>query len=167
MKLTSQAIPSSETFKSNRDSHLEALGVVRNAAEMAALGGGEKPRQRHVSRGKMLPRERVANLLDPGSPFLEIGATAGHLLYGGAAPGGGIVAGIGRVHGHEVMVICNDATVKGGTYFPITVKKNTCAHKRSPKQIICLYLSGGQWRREPAATGRGVSRPRPFRADFL
>ncbi len=146
MKLTSQAIPSSETFKANRDSHLEALGVVRNAAELAALGGGEKPRARHVSRGKMLPRERVANLLDPGSPFLEIGATAGHLLYGGAAPGGGIVAGIGRVHGHEVMVICNDATVKGGTYFPITVKKHLRAQEiAEANNLPCIYLvdSGG------------------------
>lgn len=78
MKLQSQAIPTSEAFQTNRDGHLEALRVVREAAELAAAGGGEKARARHVSRGKMPPRERVAGLLDPGSPFLEIGATAAH-----------------------------------------------------------------------------------------
>ena len=89
MKLMSKILTASEEFGANRSSHLEALRVVREAAEEAALGGGEKARARHLSRGKMLPRERVANLLDPGSPFLEIGATAGHELYDGAAPGGG------------------------------------------------------------------------------
>ncbi|MEM8655370.1 MAG: carboxyl transferase domain-containing protein, partial [Pseudomonadota bacterium] len=124
MKLTSQALPGSDTFKANRAAHLDALGVVREAAELAAAGGGQKSRDRHVSRGKMLPRERVANLLDPGSPFLEVGATAAHGLYDGAAPCAGVIAGIGRVMGHEVMVVCNDATVKGGTYYPMTVKKH-------------------------------------------
>ena len=146
MKLTSQAIPSSDVFKTNREGLLEALRVTREAVDMAALGGGERPRERHLSRGKMLPRERVANLLDPGSPFLEVGATAGHKLYGGAAPGGGIVAGIGRVHGQEVMVVCNDATVKGGTYFPITVKKHLRAQEIAEANYLpCIYLvdSGG------------------------
>ena len=146
MKLMSKILTASEEFGANRSSHLEALRVVREAAEEAALGGGEKARARHLSRGKMLPRERVANLLDPGSPFLEIGATAGPELYDGAAPGGGIVAGIGRVHGHEVMVICNDATVKGGTYFPITVKKHLRAQEiAEANHLPCIYLvdSGG------------------------
>ncbi len=119
MKLTSQALPSSDAFKANYAAHLDALGTVRAAAEQAAAGGGEKSRARHESRGKMLPRDRVANLLDPGAPFLEIGATAAHGLYGGAAPCAGVIAGIGRVQGLEVMVICNDATVKGGTYSPM------------------------------------------------
>ena len=109
MKLTSQALPTSETYKANETAHLEALSHVAQAAEAAALGGGDKSRARHESRGKMLPRERVANLLDPGSAFLEIGATAAHGLYGGAAPCAGVIAGIGRVQGHEVMVVCNDA----------------------------------------------------------
>ncbi|MGJ5618614.1 carboxyl transferase domain-containing protein [Sulfitobacter sp. MF3-043] len=146
MKLISQALPSSEAFKANQTSHLEALETVRQAAEAAAFGGGEKSRARHESRGKMLPRERVANLLDPGSPFLEVGATAAHGLYGGAAPCAGVIAGIGRVHGLEVMVVCNDATVKGGTYYPMTVKKHLRAQEIAEQNNLpCLYLvdSGG------------------------
>ena len=92
MKLVSTAIPSSEGFTANRAAHLEALETVRAAAELAAEGGGARSRERHLSRGKMLPRERVANLLDPGSPFLEIGATAAHDMYGGAAPCAGVIA---------------------------------------------------------------------------
>jgi len=121
MKLTSKAMPSSEGFKQNQAAHLDALAQISEAAEAARMGGGERSRARHESRGKMLPRRRVANLLDPGSPFLEIGATAAHAMYDGAAPGSGVIAGVGRVHGQDVMVVCNDATVKGGTYFPMTV----------------------------------------------
>ena len=146
MKLTSQALPSSDAYKANEMAHLKALSEVREAAETAALGGGEKSRARHESRGKMLPRERVANLLDPGSPFLEIGATAAHGLYGGAAPCAGVIAGIGRVQGHEVMVVCNDATVKGGTYYPMTVKKHLRAQEiAEANHLPCIYLvdSGG------------------------
>ncbi len=146
MKLTSQALPSSEGFKANRAAHLEALAQVRDVADAAALGGGEKSRDRHVSRGKMLPRERVANLLDPGAPFLEVGAVAAHGLYGGAAPCAGVIAGIGRVQGHEVMVVCNDATVKGGTYYPMTVKKHLRAQEIAEENNLpCIYLvdSGG------------------------
>lgn len=146
MKLTSKVITGSEDFAANRAAHLDALSVVREAAEAAALGGGEKSRARHLSRGKMLPRERVANLLDAGSPFLEVGATAGHGMYDGAAPCGGAIAGIGRVHGQEVMVVCNDATVKGGTYYPITVKKHLRAQEIAEQNNLpCVYLvdSGG------------------------
>ncbi|WP_299612100.1 carboxyl transferase domain-containing protein [uncultured Tateyamaria sp.] len=146
MKLTSQALPGSDTFKSNRAAHLDALAEVRAAADLAAAGGGERSRDRHVSRGKMLPRERVANLLDPGSPFLEVGATAAHGLYDGAAPCAGVIAGIGRVMGHDVMVVCNDATVKGGTYYPMTVKKHLRAQEIAEQNHLpCIYLvdSGG------------------------
>jgi len=146
MKLTSQALPSSEAFRSNRAAHLDALDVVRQAAQTAASGGGEASRDRHMSRGKMLPRERVANLLDPGSPFLEVGATAAHGLYDGASPCAGVIAGIGQVMGHEVMVICNDATVKGGTYYPMTVKKHLRAQEiAEANHLPCIYLvdSGG------------------------
>lgn len=146
MKLTSQALPSSEGFRSNRKAHLEALAEIADAAEVAALGGGERSRARHVSRGKMLPRERVANLLDPGSPFLEVGATAAHGLYDGAAPCAGVIAGVGHVQGQEVMVVCNDATVKGGTYYPMTVKKHLRAQEIAQENHLpCLYLvdSGG------------------------
>ncbi|MEX3016296.1 carboxyl transferase domain-containing protein [Gymnodinialimonas hymeniacidonis] len=146
MKLKSSFIAGSDEAKANRAAHLEALAVVREAAEMAAAGGGARSRERHVSRGKMLPRERVANLLDPGSPFLEVGATAGHGMYDGAAPCGGVVAGVGRVHGRDVMVVCNDATVKGGTYYPITVKKHLRAQEIAEEcHLPCIYLvdSGG------------------------
>ena len=129
MKLTSQFAPGSEAARTNRAAHLVALAEAQEAAEAAALGGGERSRARHLSRGKMLPRDRVAGLLDPGSGFLEVGATAGHGLYGGAAPAGGVIAGVGRVMGREVMVVCNDATVKGGTYYPMSVKKHLRAQE--------------------------------------
>ncbi len=146
MKLKSTAIPSSEGFKTNVEAHLEALAQISAAAEAARQGGGERSRDRHVSRGKMLPRERVANLLDPGSPFLEVGATAAHGMHDGAAPCAGVIAGIGLVQGQEVMVVCNDATVKGGTYYPMTVKKHLRAQEIAEEnQLPCVYLvdSGG------------------------
>ena len=146
MKLTSQILTGSDAFKSNRAAHLDALEQVAQAAALAAEGGGEKARARHVSRGKMPPRERVANLLDPGSPFLEVGAVAAHGMYDGAAPGAGAIAGIGLVHGQEVMVVCNDATVKGGTYYPMTVKKHLRAQEiAAENNLPCIYLvdSGG------------------------
>ncbi|WP_299927451.1 carboxyl transferase domain-containing protein [uncultured Pelagimonas sp.] len=146
MKLQSQAIASSEQFKSNQSAHLDALAEIREAADMAAAGGGERSRDRHISRGKMLPRERVANLLDPGTPFLEVGATAAHGLYDNAAPCAGVIAGIGQVQGRQVMVVCNDATVKGGTYYPMTVKKHLRAQEIAEENHLpCIYLvdSGG------------------------
>ncbi|MEP2889143.1 carboxyl transferase domain-containing protein [Tateyamaria sp.] len=146
MKLKSQILSSSETFKSNLAAHEIALAQVSQAAQTAAFGGGEASRERHIKRGKMLPRERVANLLDPGSPFLEVGATAAHGLYGGAAPCAGVIAGVGQVMGQQVMVICNDATVKGGTYYPMTVKKHLRAQEIAEQNHLpCIYLvdSGG------------------------
>ena len=146
MKLTSKAIPSSESFQANRAGHLAALDQVAQAAARAAEGGGARARERHISRGKMLPRERVANLLDPGSPFLELGATAAHGMYDDAAPCAGVVAGIGQVMGHECMIICNDATVKGGTYYPMMVKKHLRAQEIAEQNHLpCIYLvdSGG------------------------
>ncbi len=146
MKLQSQVVTGSESFRANRTAHLDALATVREAAEAAQAGGGEAARVRHVARGKMLPRDRVANLLDPGSPFLEIGATAAHGLYDGAAPAAGLVAGIGQVHGQDVMVLANDATVKGGTYYPMSVKKHLRAQEIAEEcRLPCIYLvdSGG------------------------
>ena len=145
-RIVSAHAASSEEARANRAAHLAALDAVREAAETAAAGGGEAARDRHVSRGKMPPRERVANLLDQGSPFLEVGATAGHGMYDGAAPCGGVIAGVGRVHGRDVMVVCNDATVKGGTYYPITVKKHLRAQEIAAEcRLPCVYLvdSGG------------------------
>jgi 3-methylcrotonyl-CoA carboxylase beta subunit len=146
MRLTSSALPSSEAFRANHAAHLEALRVIAEAAERAAEGGGEAARARHKARGKMSPRERVAGLLDPGSPFLEVGATAAHGLYDGAAPCAGLIAGVGRVQGRDVMVVCNDATVKGGTYYPMTVKKHLRAQEIAEEcHLPCIYLvdSGG------------------------
>ena len=146
MKLNSQILTSSEAFKANLIAHEAALAQISEAAQSAAIGGGERSRDRHISRGKMLPRERVANLLDAGSPFLEVGATAAHGLYDGAAPCAGVIAGIGQVQSHEVMVICNDATVKGGTYYPMTVKKHLRAQEIAEQnRLPCIYLvdSGG------------------------
>ncbi len=146
MKIVSQIVKSSDVFKGNSNVHKKALDVIAQAAEAAALGGGERSRQRHLERGKMLPRDRVAQLLDPGSPFLEVGATAAHGMYEGAAPAAGVIAGVGRVQGLDVMVVCNDATVKGGTYYPMTVKKHLRAQEIAEQNHLpCIYLvdSGG------------------------
>ncbi len=146
MRLQSNIVSSSETFQKNREAHLVALQEVERVAQSAALGGSEASRARHVARGKMLPRDRVANLLDPGSAFLEIGATAAHGLYGDAAPCAGVIAGIGQVSRQTVMVVCNDATVKGGTYYPMTVKKHLRAQEIAEQNHLpCIYLvdSGG------------------------
>lgn len=146
MKLKTSHLSGSEQAKVNRSAHLAMLDTVRAAAQLAAEGGGASARDRHVARGKMLPRDRVANLLDPGSPFLEIGAVAAHGLYDGAAPCAGVIAGIGQVHGQEVMVVANDATVKGGTYYPMTVKKHLRAQEIAEQNALpCIYLvdSGG------------------------
>lgn len=146
MKLQSKIVTSSETYKANRLAHLDAIAQIQEAANAAAMGGGEKSRARHVSRGKMLPRDRVANLLDAGSWFLEVGSTAAHGLYDGAAPCAGVIAGVGVIHGQECMIICNDATVKGGTYYPMTVKKHLRAQEIAQEcRLPCVYLvdSGG------------------------
>jgi 3-methylcrotonyl-CoA carboxylase beta subunit len=112
----------------------------------ASLGGNEKSRERHVSRGKLLPRDRVERLLDPGSPFLEIGQLAANSMYEGDVHGASLICGIGRVSGRQVMIVCNDATVKGGTYYPLTVKKHLRAQEIAlQNHLPCIYLvdSGG------------------------
>ena len=146
MKLTTNILNGSEQFRVNRDAHLAALAEVAEAQTLARAGGGEGARSRHVARRKMLPRDRVSNLLDAGSPFLEVGLTAAHGLYGGAAPCAGVIAGIGRVSGRDCMIVCNDATVKGGTYYPMTVKKHLRAQEIAEENHLpCIYLvdSGG------------------------
>ncbi|MEM7464891.1 MAG: carboxyl transferase domain-containing protein, partial [Pseudomonadota bacterium] len=144
--LNSSVSPRSEGFAVNLAAQKAAMDLVHEAAETAIAGGGEKARERHKSRGKILPRERVSRLLDPGSPFLEIGMFAANGMYNGDSPSAGVVAGIGRVSGHEVMIICNDATVKGGTYYPMTVKKHLRAQEIAMQNNLpCVYLvdSGG------------------------
>ena len=146
MKLASHLDPRSEAFRRNRAHALGLIAEVEAAAATAAAGGGPAATARHVARGKMAPRARVANLLDPGSPFLEIGATAAHGMYEDAAPGAGLIAGVGRVMGRLVMVVANDPTVKGGTYYPMTVKKHLRAQEiAAQNRLPCVYLvdSGG------------------------
>jgi 3-methylcrotonyl-CoA carboxylase beta subunit len=127
--------------------HNKALADdLRTRVAQAASGGPEKHRERHVSRGKLLPRDRVARLLDPASPFLEIGQLAACDMYKGEAPGAGLIAGIGRVSGRETMIVANDPTVKGGAYFPMTVKKHLRAQEIAQQnRLPCVYLvdSGG------------------------
>ncbi len=121
-------------------------GLLRERVARAALGGPQGVRERHTARGKLLPRERIDALLDPGSPFLEIGQLAAFGLYEDQAPGAGLIAGIGRVCGREAMIVANDSTVKGGAYFPLTVKKHLRAQKIAEEnRLPCIYLvdSGG------------------------
>ena len=136
----------STSFAENTEAQRALVDELRQRLAAAALGGPERSRERHLARGKLLPRDRVDQLLDTGSPFLEIAPLAAEGLYGGVCPGAGLIAGIGMVHGRQVLVICNDATVKGGTYYPMTVKKHLRAQEIAlENHLPCIYLvdSGG------------------------
>ncbi|WP_395296121.1 carboxyl transferase domain-containing protein [Kitasatospora hibisci] len=138
--------PGSESYRANTEAHRALVAELREKLGTAALGGGAKARARHTSRGKLLPRDRVDTLLDPASPFLELAPLAADGMYDGAAPAAGVIAGIGRVAGREVVVVANDATVKGGTYYPMTVKKHLRAQEVAlENRLPCIYLvdSGG------------------------
>src|SRR5512137_1952797 len=144
--LESKLDPRDATFARNRDA-MTAL-VADLAAKVAHVeqGGGEAACAKHVARGKLLPRERVRTLVDPGSPFLEFSQLAAYGMYDDAAPCAGIITGVGRVAGRECVIVCNDATVKGGTYFPMTVKKHLRAQEIAREnRLPCIYLvdSGG------------------------
>jgi len=144
--LHTHARPGTPAFAANEEAHRALVADLNERLARAALGGGERSRERHTARGKLLPRERVDRLADPGSPFLELSPLAAHDMYDGAAPGAGIVTGIVRVHGREVVVVANDATVKGGTYYPLTVKKHLRAQRAAlENRLPCVYLvdSGG------------------------
>ena len=136
----------SETFQANAAAMQKAVAEIAEKAAVVLEGGGEKARARHLARGKLLPRERIDRLLDPGSPFLELSQMAAWGLYDGEVPAAGIITGIGRVAGCECMIVCNDATVKGGTYYPETVKKHLRAQEiAAENHLPCIYLvdSGG------------------------
>uniref|UniRef100_A0A9L0T965 Methylcrotonoyl-CoA carboxylase beta chain, mitochondrial n=1 Tax=Equus caballus TaxID=9796 RepID=A0A9L0T965_HORSE len=139
--------PGSAVYQENYEQMRALVGQLHERAQRIRLGGGEKARARHRSRGKLLPRERVDGLLDPGSPFLELSQFAGYQLYGDEeVPAGGIITGIGRVSGVECMIVANDPTVKGGTYYPVTVKKHLRAQEIAlQNRLPCIYLvdSGG------------------------
>src|SRR5476651_1050465 len=133
-------------FQANRERMQQLVAELRDRLTRARDGGGAKYLERHRAQGKLPVRERIAKLLDPGSPFLELSPLAACDMYDGDAPAAGIVTGIGRVSGREVMIIANDATVKGGTYFPITVKKHLRAQEIAlENHLPCVYLvdSGG------------------------
>ncbi|NOR18916.1 MAG: methylcrotonoyl-CoA carboxylase [Xanthomonadales bacterium] len=136
----------SEDFAAN-DAHMRDLVAdLQKQLDKVELGGGEKARKKHTDRGKLLPRERIKQLIDPGTPFLELSPLAAHDMYDGKAPSAGIITGIGRVNGQEVLIIANDATVKGGSYLPITVKKHLRAQEVAlENRLPCVYLvdSGG------------------------
>ena len=145
-ELTSAADPASEAFRANEEGHHALVEELRTKLASAAQGGGERARARHTARGKLLPRDRVDTLLDPGSPFLELAPLAADGMYEDQAPAAGVIAGIGRVSGRETVVIANDATVKGGTYYPMTVKKHLRAQEVAlDNRLPCVYLvdSGG------------------------
>jgi len=136
----------SAEFANNASAMREKVFELKAVLEKIAQGGPEAARQKHIARGKLLPRERVEQLLDPGTPFLELSALAAYGMYDDDAPGAGIITGIGRVSGIECVIVCNDATVKGGTYYPMTVKKHLRAQEiAAQNHLPCIYLvdSGG------------------------
>ena len=136
----------SRDFRANAEAMQGLVKDLRDLADRIRQGGGEAARQRHLRRGKLLPRDRIRALIDPVSPFLEVGQLAAHGMYGGEVPSAGIITGVGRVSGRECMIVANDATVKGGTYYPITVKKHLRAQEIAlQNRLPCVYLvdSGG------------------------
>jgi len=144
--LSSSVDPRSEAFRANAAAMRALVVELKQRLEEIGKGGGEEARKRHLARGKLLPRERVQALLDPGSPFLEFSPLAGYEMYGEPVPAGGIITGIGRVAGRECVIVANDATVRGGTYYPVTVKKHLRAQEIAAQNLLpCLYLvdSGG------------------------
>ncbi len=137
-----------ETFRANAEHHRADAEALRELVARIARGGPDRAREKHLSRGKLLPRDRIAGLLDPGAPFLEVGQLAAYGLYDDEVPAAGVIAGIGRVAGTECMVVANDATVKGGSYYPLTVKKHLRAQEIAlENHLPCIYLvdSGGAY----------------------
>jgi 3-methylcrotonyl-CoA carboxylase beta subunit len=144
--IESQINPRTETFKAHAQAMQALVDDLDAQLRRITLGGGEGPRAKHLARGKLLPRDRVEQLLDAGSPFLEVAPLAALNVYENVAPCAGVIAGIGRVSGVECMIVCNDATVKGGTYYPLTVKKHLRAQEIAwQNRLPCIYLvdSGG------------------------
>src|SRR5512132_184905 len=144
--IDSKLDPRDATFTANRDAMAALVADLKAQVAQIEQGGGKGPRAKHVARGKLLPRERVRALIDPGSPFLEFSQLAAHGMYGDNIAGAGIITGLGRIAGRECVIVCNDATVKGGTYYPLTVKKHVRAQEIAREnRLPCVYLvdSGG------------------------
>ena len=145
-KLASHINVASDAFRENREAMAALVADLAAKRAEAAVGGSERARERHVARGKLLPRDRVMGLIDPGAPFLELSQLAAYGMYSGDIHGAGLITGVGRVSGRECMIICNDATIKGGTYYPETVKKHIRAQEvAAQNRLPCIYLvdSGG------------------------
>lgn len=145
-RLNSAISAESPEYTKNREAMLALVADLRAKIAVIEQGGGDKARDRHTSRGKLLPRDRISRLLDPGSPFLELSQMAAYKVYADDVPAAGIITGIGRVAGQECVIVCNDATVKGGTYYPLTVKKHIRAQEVAEQNNLpCIYLvdSGG------------------------
>src|SRR3954469_12617545 len=144
--LKSEINPRSGEFKANAERMVVQVDDLKEKVALVSLGGDAEARDRHLKRGKLLPRERVRTLLDPGSPFLEIGQLAAWGMYSGDVHSASIITGIGRVSGRECVIVANDATIKGGTYYPMTVKKHLRAQEvAAQNRLPCIYLvdSGG------------------------
>src|SRR5207342_2856480 len=144
--IRSQLNPRSEEFRANAERMRGLVADLKEKTDKVAMGGDEKAREKHLARGKLLPRDRVRGLLDPGSPFLEIGQLAAWGMYGGDVHSASMITGIGRVSGRECVIVANDATIKGGTYYPMTVKKHLRAQEiAAQNRLPCIYLvdSGG------------------------
>jgi 3-methylcrotonyl-CoA carboxylase beta subunit len=144
--IESKLNPRSDEFRANAAALELLVADLKEKVAKIALGGGQAARDKHLSRGKLLPRDRIAQLLDPGTPFLELSQLAAYGMYNDDAPGAGVITGIGRIAGQECVIVCNDATVKGGTYYPVTVKKHLRAQEIAEEnRLPCVYLvdSGG------------------------
>src|SRR5665213_1989296 len=138
--LKSAVSTNAPAVKSTAEAMGKLTAELKDKMAAAALGGDEKSRRRHTDRGKLLPRARVEQLLDPGSPFLELSPLAANGMYDGDIHAAGIITGIGRVEGRECVIVCNDATIKGGTYYPITVKKHLRAQEIAREnRLPCIY----------------------------
>ena len=164
--LETQINPNDERYQANAAHNRTLAAELRERLALVRQGGGEQYRQRHTEQGKLFVRDRIDRLIDPGSPFLEIAPLAAWELYEDNTPSAGIMTGIGRVSGVECVIVANDATVKGGTYYPMTVKKHLRAQQIALKQPA-LYLSRGQRRRVSANAGRGFPRRGRFRTHLL
>jgi len=148
VEFSSRIDTTSSDFAANREVMLAKTAALTEAIEQVTQGGSEKARARHSERGKLLPRQRIEKLLDPGASFLELSQLAGWELYDDDVPCGGVITGIGQIHGRDCMLVVNDATVKGGTYYPITVKKHLRAQAiAAENRLPCIYLvdSGGAY----------------------
>ena len=159
--------PASASFAANAAHNRSLAAELRRRVAATSLGGSAQHRERHVARGKLLPRDRVHRLLDPGSPFLEIGQLAANGMYDDGAPGAGVIAGIGRVSGRECLILAKRPHGEGGRLLSDDGKKAPARTGDRPREPVALPVSGGFGRRQPAAPGRRLSRPRSFRPHLL